>query len=273
MKYEVWSYKVCLTRPMGWLIAIRLCERGRLISDFILTECFLLLRLSLHRRRHVRGGKPRQHLVAHRQLIQRRRDRDRRVLHVLLDDALVVIQVRVMRVRVVFDRILAEPDAGQPGVVERRAVGAADRPAARGRRAGDAEICERRERLADDVAAADDGPNTLGAARAAGAGIDVQVGVQLRELGLLASRTSRNAPSRRPAIRAAPVPRRSTAPRESCGAAGRRAPSEGAPLPSSSRRRWRCRWRRSPSATNRGGRRASRLRPSCRCPGISAIAL
>ena len=57
------------------------------------------------------GGEARQHLVAHRELVERRGDRDRRRLHVVLDDALVGVEVGVMRVRVVFDRILAEADA------------------------------------------------------------------------------------------------------------------------------------------------------------------
>ena len=69
----------------------------------------------------------RQHLVAHRDVVQRGRDRDRRLLHVLLDDALVGVEVRVPRVAVVFDRILAEADARQAGRIERRAVRAARR--------------------------------------------------------------------------------------------------------------------------------------------------
>src|SRR5471032_25694 len=78
-----------------------------------------LLRRARDRRRHLRRGQARQHLVAHGELIQRRRDRDRRRLHIVLDDALVVVEVRVVRVRVVLDRILAEANARQPGVVER----------------------------------------------------------------------------------------------------------------------------------------------------------
>ena len=111
-------------------------------------------------RRHLRRRQPRQHLVAHRELIQRRRDRDRRRLHIVFDDALVGVEVRVVRVGVVLDRILAEADARQPGVVERRAVGAADR---RGCVVADAPTTPRSSNGASasrTTAAAAGGPNT-----------------------------------------------------------------------------------------------------------------
>src|SRR5262245_6246905 len=55
------------------------------------------------RRRHVALREAREHLVAHRQLIQRRRDRNRRRFHVVLDDPFVGVEVRVMRGGVGFD--------------------------------------------------------------------------------------------------------------------------------------------------------------------------
>ena len=85
------------------------------------------------RRRHRLLREARQHLVAHREVIHRRGDRRGRLLHVLLDDPLVGVEVRVPGVGVVFDRILAQADARQAGRVERRAVGAAGAAAARWR--------------------------------------------------------------------------------------------------------------------------------------------
>src|SRR4029077_2230376 len=120
-------------------------------------------------------GQAWQHLVAHRELIERRRNGDRRCLHIVFDDALVVVEVRVMRMGVVFDRILAEPDAWQPDVVEGRAVGAGDRPAPRRRGTGAAEILARTQPRAH-AAPRRRRPEYPRPSRAPRAGVDIEVG-------------------------------------------------------------------------------------------------
>src|SRR5262249_9809488 len=69
-------------------------------------------------RRHCFCCKPRQHLVAHRQVIKGGCDDDGRFLHVVLDDALISVEVRVPGVIEIFNRVLADADAGQPGLIE-----------------------------------------------------------------------------------------------------------------------------------------------------------
>ena len=91
----------------------------------------------------------------------------------------------MVRVGVVLDRVLREADAGQAGVVERGAVGAADVPAVRRRRPAYAQVLDRCERFPEDprrVGRAED----RGAAGAAGAGVDVQIAGELGELRLRA---------------------------------------------------------------------------------------
>src|SRR5882672_7020289 len=74
----------------------------------------LLSRVSWRRRRrHVDRREAREHVVAHRQVVDRRRDDDGGLLHVVLDHALVRVEIRVVRVRVVLDRVLLESDARQ----------------------------------------------------------------------------------------------------------------------------------------------------------------
>ena len=102
-------------------------------------------------RRHVLLREARQHLVTHRDVIDRRRHGNRRLLHVVLDDALVGVEVGVPGVAVVFHRILAATDAGQPRRIERGAVSPAGIPAARRGCAIDAEVFELREVLAENT--------------------------------------------------------------------------------------------------------------------------
>ena len=87
------------------------------------------------------------------------------------------------RVGLVFDWILHAADAGQPGFVERRVVGASALAAARRGRAQDAEVLQRRDRLAKNR------PRRRRTehrhpAHAARAVVDVEVAGELRVLGL-----------------------------------------------------------------------------------------
>src|ERR1051325_7933467 len=144
----------------------------------------LLLRAGRSRRRGPLGRlEPRDHLVAHREVIQRARNHDRAGADVLFDDALVVVEIRVMRMGVVLDRILAEPDARQSRVVERRAVGPADVAAPGGRGAEYLQVLERLEHVAHDRRRRRRAEDAR-AARTAGAAVDVEIRVERREFGL-----------------------------------------------------------------------------------------
>src|SRR5258706_13645132 len=81
------------------------------------------------KRRHVLFGKARQQVISHRELINRSGDNDGGLLHIVLDDALIGIEIRVPCSGVVLDRILANSDARQPGLAERSVIRAAKRAA------------------------------------------------------------------------------------------------------------------------------------------------
>ena len=178
----------------------------------------LLLSACCRRRRHVGRREPRQHLVAHRQVIDRRRDDHRRLLHVVLDDAFVGVEVRVMRVRVVLDRVLLEADAGKAGVVERRAVGAADPrgswTAPRRRRRGPGTGRGSRASCRRPRAGRRRSRRAAGPCPCRCSGTPPACSTPAS-----APRTSRSAPSRTRASRAALLPLRSRARRGSSGAA------------------------------------------------------
>src|SRR5687767_5406296 len=63
--------------------------------------------------RHLVRRVPRQRLIPHREVIHGGRDDDRRLLHVVFNDAFVGIKVGVPGVRLVLNRILCEADAGE----------------------------------------------------------------------------------------------------------------------------------------------------------------
>ena len=86
-------------------------------------------------------------------------------------------------VALVFDGVLLEPDAGEAGIAERSAVGAADGAAGGGDGAGDAEIGEGLERVAHDRGGGGRSEDAR-AAHAAGAGIDVEIAIERGEFGL-----------------------------------------------------------------------------------------
>src|SRR5439155_5383996 len=99
------------------------------------------------------------------------------------DDALVGVEVGVPGVGAVLDRVLGEADPGEPGVVERSAVGPAGAAAAGRDRPDHAEVFERLQDLAQDggrFGRAED----RGAARAPGPRVDVEVAAEGLELGL-----------------------------------------------------------------------------------------
>ena len=98
-------------------------------------------------RRHLARRKSRQHLVAHRERVNRRRKDDRRCLNIAFDYPLVSIYIRVPGPGEVFDRILRCTDSGKPGLVEGRAVGTAKIPAACRLNTCKTKIAERCQRI------------------------------------------------------------------------------------------------------------------------------
>src|SRR5262249_37941506 len=134
-------------------------------------------------RRHVGSGKARQHVIAHRELIDGGGHNDRRLLRVIFDDALIRVEIRVPRVEEILDRVLAHADPGQTGLRERSAVRAAETTALVGDGSGHAEVGKRRDRLAKNVSVFS-GTENASAAHAPRARVNVKVTVELCELRL-----------------------------------------------------------------------------------------
>lgn len=70
-------------------------------------------------RRHLLVRKPRQQLIAHRQLIDTPGYGDRIVLYIVFEDAFVCVEVGVPGVCSVLDRILTHADAGRSGLIKK----------------------------------------------------------------------------------------------------------------------------------------------------------
>src|SRR5438270_8360826 len=94
-----------------------------------------------------RRGLARELLVAHGGLVDEGGHDDGGLLHVVLLYALVGVLGRVVRARVVVNRVLYELEAGQADGVEREVVGAARVRERQGLRA---QVVERREPLAEE---------------------------------------------------------------------------------------------------------------------------
>src|SRR5688500_19666599 len=107
-----------------------------------------LLLLLLLSTRHRLRRETWQLLLARGKVIHGRRDGYGRLLHVVLDNPLVGVEVRVPGVPLIFNWILQDVDARQSRFVERRGIGAAALPAARCRGAEYAQIAQRCQRLA-----------------------------------------------------------------------------------------------------------------------------
>src|SRR5581483_2345580 len=129
-------------------------------------------------RRHFGGLKARQQIVTHRELINRPGNRHRILFHIVFEDAFVSIKVRVPRVRVVLDWILAHADAGQTGLAERSVVWAAEVATARRDRADHAIVFEGFEDLAHDAGGFRRTEDAR-ATHAAGARINIEVAAEL----------------------------------------------------------------------------------------------
>ena len=133
--------------------------------------------------RHLVLGEPREPLVAHRQVIDSRRDGDRRLLHIIFDDPLVGVEVRVPRIRRVLDRVLEHADPRQPGLVEGRVIRPPTLAAPRRRGAKDAEVREGREGLTQNRARRGR-PEHRHPTRTAGAVVDIEVAGKFLVRGL-----------------------------------------------------------------------------------------
>src|SRR5689334_22070202 len=94
---------------------------------------------------HLVFAKTRQQFIAHGQMIDGGGEDDRSFLHVVFDDPIIRVHVRMPGNVSVFDGVLLCADTGQTCLVKRSAVRAAKPAAVRGAHAIKAEIFERRK--------------------------------------------------------------------------------------------------------------------------------
>src|SRR5262249_1663461 len=128
---------------------------------------------------HFVGGETRNHLVGHGDGVNGGSDFDRAFADVFFVDALVGIEIGVVGVRAGVEGILGQSDPGQGGRIERSAVRTTGGAAVAGGSTHEAPVSERRHGFANHVGGFGRTEDSR-AARLTGAGIDVEVSIEIR---------------------------------------------------------------------------------------------